>query len=188
MRNREKRIAIIAGICILLLVGDRFVLTPILDGWNERSQKIVQLEESLAASQNLLDQESRWNRWEENFTARLLPESETDAESTVLKVLDQTAAAAGVSISTIRPRWKEQDKAPSILEVQIHGNGTMKQVTTFVYGLESNPISIAVEQFEVGSRSTKSRTSELSFTLRLTGLTKTNAHAVSSPQTEEVEL
>ena len=166
--GREKLLlgGAIAGLALFGL--DRLVLTPFLVAWRGRADEILRLR--LAATQGaaIIGQESRWLRWRDETSARLLPAVAGDAESALLSRVDTWARGSGLTVNSLRPRWKEGDEHTRLLELQVAGTGSPGAVTGFLYQLETSDFALAVEQLELMPRNPDGN--ELALDLRISGL------------------
>ncbi|MBN2449083.1 MAG: hypothetical protein JXR77_01760 [Lentisphaeria bacterium] len=166
--HRERLLLIGAGAGVLLLVLDRLVLNPFLAAWRTRADTIRELETSLVHGLAMVDQESRWLRWRREANERLLPGEAAAAENALLTRVDAWARRAGLTVTSLRPRWKEMPDRRSIPELQVIGGGSMSAVVQFVHQVETSPLAVAVEHLEItpGTR----QSAALVVDLRISGL------------------
>lgn len=164
-----------AGICVLLLVADRLLLTPLLTRWRTKQDQIATLRLSIGQDQALLDQEARWHRWEAEARVRRLAGVRSEAESALIGAVDDWARGAGLTLTSIRPRWHEatggDGRGPvqrARLELQLGGEGSVNAVTRFLYAAETAPMALAIERVDLSSASPDGQ--RLSLDLRVSGL------------------
>ena len=69
-KNRTQLLAVLAGGTVALLVLDRMVVSPLVQGWSRRGDEIQRLKKSVGDGELLLDREqnirTRWARMETN--------------------------------------------------------------------------------------------------------------------------
>ena len=177
--KRERLLVIAAGGCLALLLLDHFVLTPFFAAWRSRADAIQELRTNLAQGASLVDQESRWLKWRDDYNARLLSGVQPDAESKLLNQVDTWARQAGLRLTSLRPRWKEDGKDRTMLELQVTGNGSMDAVVHFLFSLETAPLALAVEQLEMMSG--RQESADLALDLRISGLCQPSAPRSAKP-------
>jgi hypothetical protein len=171
--SRERLLLGAALFCLLLLAVDRLVLVPFLAAWRARADEILHLRAAVKQGTVLMEQESRWLRWRDDLAGRLLPGAAGDAESQLLGHVDGWARAAGLAVSSLRPRWSVgPDRAPRF-ELQVAGSGPLQSVTSFLYQLEASSLALAVEHVELVSRNAQG--SEIGLDVRLIALCQGNA-------------
>jgi len=168
IKNREKMLLLAAGLVVVLLLGDRLVVTPLTRVWKERSEKIASLTKSLNNGSLLLSRErdvrERWT----GMASNTLPANVSVGESIVLKAVDRWVRASKISFTSIKPQWKQNDGDYMTLECRVDAFGDMETLTRFLYEMETDPLAIKVEDMEITARDTAGQ--QLSLGVRFTGL------------------
>jgi Tfp pilus assembly protein PilO len=150
--NREKTLTLAALLVIVLLAGDKFVLSPLTKAYNARKATIASLTTRLANGRLLLERENAIrNRWE-MIQTNSLPADISTAENMVLTSVDRWAQASRISFTSIKPQWKQFDEEFVTLDCRADASGNMQSVARFLYELESDPMPIKVEEIEITSR------------------------------------
>jgi Tfp pilus assembly protein PilO len=166
--KREKWLILAAVLCIVILGGDRFILSPMLNLWKTRSARITELEESLNKGSILLDREKTLTqRWQE-MKGRSLTNEMSSAENQVLNRVSDWARTSGLNVASLRPRWIDEGEESKKLEFGLSATGSMDSVARFLYELERDPLAIRLEDMELVARDDQGR--ELTFSARFTGL------------------
>ena len=94
---------------VALLALDRLILTPLGHVWSERSQRITELSKDIEQGHRLLDREKNIrDRWS-NMASNTLPVNLSMAESKVLKSVDNWTQDSGISFTSIKPQWKQNE-------------------------------------------------------------------------------
>lgn len=167
-KQRERYFLLIALICISLFIGDKFIVSPLFKLWKKRTARIVELRNLLEKGDILIDREEnlkqRWNSMKE----RILTGQTSKAENQVLNAVSSWARTSGITINSIKPRWIEDEKEFKKLEFRLFAKGGLESLARFLYELESNPLALKVEDFEVTAPTGNEK--ELSLNLRFSGL------------------
>jgi hypothetical protein len=175
IENRQKLLVIIAGAALALLALDRLILTPLGHVWSARSQRIAELQKNLAQGKQLLDREGTIRgRWS-NMASNTLPTNLSMAESKVLKSVDHWTQDSGISFTSIKPQWKQNEDDFVTLECRADAFGDMSSVVRFLYDLEREPMGLRVEDVEISSRDNEGQ--QLALGVRFTGLVLTGEPA-----------
>jgi Tfp pilus assembly protein PilO len=167
-RQRKNWLLLAAVGCVLLLVGDRMVLSPLVNSWKSRSARIVELHKKINTGQMLLDRrDTLLTRWDA-VKKGALPTNPTAAENAVLGAVHSWAASTGLSVTSILPRWIEDDKTGPRIELRVSGTGDMAAVGRFLYEIESSPMPLRLESVAMRARDDDGRS--LSLEARFSGL------------------
>src|SRR5438132_10669490 len=102
IKNRQHILAIVAIAAVALLAGDKFVLSPLLTSWKERSVKIADLTKSVSQGSQLIGRDqiirSRW----EHMKTNMLPSNASVAENEVLRAFERWSQDSRLSITSIK--------------------------------------------------------------------------------------
>lgn len=147
--SRERLLMLAAGACIALFALDHLVLTPCLEAWDSRAAEIHKLRTEITQGSATVEQEVRWLRWREEMGARRLPADPSSAENILLTRMDTLAKQSGLTLTALRPQWKESADRTSQPEIQVTGSGNISVVVKFLHGVESTPLALAVEHLEL---------------------------------------
>lgn len=170
-KNRQQLLTIAAIAAIALLVGDRFILSPLIKSWNDRSTRIVELRKSVSKGAQILDREqtvrTRWNE----MSANTLASDNSEAEDQVFKAFDRWAQESRISISSIKPQWKHNSEDYLTLECRVDAAGNLSSLTRFLYNIEKDALALKVDAVEITSRDNNG--SQLALGLVVSGLVLT---------------
>ena len=169
--KREHAFAIVALLCLLALVGNRFVATPLWGLWKTRSARIAELEKSIANGETLLDREESLNQRWQDMRANSLPAEKSVAENTVVEAVNNWARESNLNITSLKPRWtnsKEQDEIFSKIEFRVAATGNLRAIAEFLYAIESDSMALKIENADIVSRDTRS--GSLLLDVQFTGL------------------
>ena len=108
-KQRQKLLLVGAALCLVVFVGDRLVLSPLMAGYDKRKVRIAELRLSLEKGYLLLGREDGLRvRWED-MTDRCLPGEASAAETVVWKALDRWVGESGIALTSQKPRWLDGD-------------------------------------------------------------------------------
>jgi hypothetical protein len=168
IKNREQLLVIMTAIVVSLYLGDRFVLTPLIEAWKERSERIAQLEKSISNGEYLIEREAsvkaRWNR----MRGGSLPENVSAAENEVLRAFDRWSQQSRVSVTSIRPQWRRGDDDFMTLDCRADCFGSMEAIARFLFEMEKDSLPLRVEGLEITARDNGGQ--ELALALHVSGL------------------
>lgn len=168
LKQRERLLVLTALLCLMALLGDRWVLSPLLRGWEARSARILQLRSMLDEGRSLLVREEvlldRWNQ----MKRRSLPAEVSAAENEVLKSVSRWLEESRLSMTSLTPRRTEVEEDFKRLEFRATGQGDLASITRFLYELESDPLPLRLEEIEMTARDDLGET--LSVGVRFSGL------------------
>jgi Tfp pilus assembly protein PilO len=167
--DRRKRILMIAAIISVgAVAGDRVVLSPLLNLWKARTERVAELEKSLGKGRVLAEREETMKeRWQE-MKERSLPVDMSLAEDQVLKSVGRWARDSRLSVTSLKPRWLRDEDDFRKLEFRAAAEGNMESIARFVYELERDPLPLKIEDIEIAARD--ERGDRLSLGVRFSGL------------------
>lgn len=169
IKKRERILIAIALACIVILTGDRFILTPMGKTWKKRSEKISLLRKNVEKGELLLDRRNdlkeRWDRMKETgFTSH----DPSDAENQILTRVNDWAMRSGLTMNSLKPRWVETGGEDKKLEFRLSASGDLEKVSRFLFELERDSLPLSLEDFGISVREKQNRS--LDFTARFTSL------------------
>ena len=176
--EREKFLKIGAIGLVGLLLLDHIVITPVLAGWSEQSDRIAALRQKVERGQQLIErQDAIRSRWTQMMRANL-PTEVSAAEKEAFQAIGRWANASGISFASLSPQWENHPEGYDTYECRATANGNQAQLARFIYELETDPIPVNLEEFEITTRDEHG--AQLTMTARFTFL-RLN---VSEPATE----
>ena len=165
---RERKLLLGAAICIGLLFADRVLITPFLSFWTTRTERIEELETSLRKGRLLLErQEDLQTRWEA-MQKNALPADPSIAQNMVLNAYDRWVRESRVESINYIPQWRREDENFMTLECRAVAQGNLEQIARFLYELETEPMALKVENFDITARDEKG--DRLTLSIRFSGL------------------
>jgi len=153
--RRERILIMAAAVCIGLLAGDRFLLSPVRRLWAGRSQRIEELTRFLNKGETLLDRETILQRRWEALRMRALPMEAPLAEDTALRRIHDAVERSGMTVTSLRPQWTEpaEDEGgfPE-LGFRATGRGDIQSIARFLFELERGDLAVRLKSVEVVSQ------------------------------------
>lgn len=147
--GREKRLALIAGAVVGVLVFDQFILQPMIRGWGARADRISELSQQVQRGKSLLQRrdaiEDRWARMQANA----LPLSRAESETRVVDGMLRWQQSSAASVTSVKPEWRDVDEVHDLLEVRLSIEGGLRDVVGFVHALESDRLPVRMDRIEM---------------------------------------
>jgi Tfp pilus assembly protein PilO len=167
-KNRQHLLILVAVAVVAIFLGDRFVVTPMWNGWKARSARLADLKKKVNDGEALLKRaDSLRSRWSEMRT-NALPADAATAESLVLRSFDRWSQSSGVSVSSIRPQWKRAGDDYMTLECRADVAGSLADVTRFLFEIEQDPLGVKVDSAALATRDTDG--AQITLGLQVSGL------------------
>jgi len=168
LTKRQQTEAILAIVLVGLYVADKLVFTPLTQSWRARSERIAELREKVRDGSETLKRETalrgQWDRMQRNTLVNV----KSEAESQMLKAFERWSKDGGVSVSSIRPQWKEAEERYKTLECRADVGGSLSAIAQFLYLVERDPLGVKVDSLELTSRNNEG--SQLSLVVQVSGL------------------
>ncbi|MCU0783548.1 MAG: hypothetical protein MUF81_05770 [Verrucomicrobia bacterium] len=168
LNKRQQFLAILAIVAVGLFVVDKLVFTPLTKSWKARTERIAKLKEAVRGGTETLKREralrEQWDTMRTNVLSRAKPE----AESQMLKAFERWSQAGGVSVSSIRPQWKEAEDDYKTLECRADVAGSLPAISRFLFQIERDPMGVKVDSMELAARDTEG--SQMALVIQVSGL------------------
>ena len=168
LKQREQLLALAAIFCLVALLGDKLVVSPLLTAWEKRSARIIQLNSSLSEGHSLVAREEVLTEMWDNMKQRSLPTEVSAAENQVFKSVSRWTRDSRLSMTSLKPRWTQDEDEFRMVEFRATAQGSMASITRFLYELECDPLPLRVEEIEISARDDSGN--KLTLDVRFTGL------------------
>ncbi len=167
LSKRERIIVLVTLLAVGALAADKFVLGPIANGLGELKAERQKALAQVTKAKSLLQQKQQIE--EKKGSSFVSLRSDTEAESQVAKALDQWAADARLTISSVKPdRMAGGEKGLKEILFVIAGKGSLDAVSWFLYQVETSELPIKVKHMQLGS--TSEAGDNMSLELRISAL------------------
>jgi len=165
---RERILVIAAVVGIVLLMGDKLIVSPLFRVWKTRAERISQLKQNLENGSVLLERKDAIDRKWRDMNERSLSLDIAAAENKILNAVNRWASQSRLNMTSLKPRWLHDEENSKKLEFRLTGSGDVESVSRFLYEIENDPLAIKLEDIEISSRDDRGR--ELELSVRFTGL------------------
>ncbi len=167
--EQRKKLLIIGAIAaVVILLGDKMLISPLTNLWQKRAKEIEFLEKDVMKGRALLEREDFLKRRWDDMIRESLPENQPAAESVVFTQLDEWARFSQFDVSSITPQWRDDEEDNLRYLVRIEGNGNMRSITDFLFAIDQKLLPIKVESVEMVSKD--KRGTQVGVDLRISGL------------------
>ncbi len=168
LNKRQQLLAILAIVAVGLFIADKLVITPLTKSWKARADRIAKLKEEVRDGSETLKRERVLREQWAMMSTNTLPNAKPEAESQMLKAFERWSQAGGVSVSSIRPQWKEAEDDYKTLECRADVAGSLSAISRFLFQIERDPMGVKVDSMELQSRDTEG--SQMALVLQVSGL------------------
>lgn len=148
-KRRTRVLFVLAVVCVAALLGDKFIWRPLWANLRSTTERRDRLTVELQQAKEMRIQGSKWRNQVEEMKKMLLPVVPAEAESLVLNAVDEWSRDTGLTVTSLRPRWKRRDNRTAYLELLLSGEGRLDEVTAFLFELEAAPMALALEEVEL---------------------------------------
>lgn len=167
-KKRETILLLVTAITLGALAFDRLLLTPAIAYYQETAEEIKALEENLMKGKILIDRERILRKTWAEMQRDDLPENISEAENMVLKPFDEWISDSNLELLSFKLSWNDADEEFTTLECNAVAQGTLEQVTRFLYQLETGPLPLNVENLEISDLNGNG--SQLRLNMRFSGI------------------
>jgi Tfp pilus assembly protein PilO len=174
LNKRQQLLAILAIVAVGLFVADKLVITPLTKNWKARAARITELEQEVREGADLTKREAtlreQWERMRTNTLAvgKTEAEAKSEAEGQMLNAFERWSKEGGVSVSSIRPQWKEAEADYKTLQCRADVGGNLAAIAKFLYQIERDPLGVKVDSLELTTRNVDG--SQLALVIQVSGL------------------
>jgi Tfp pilus assembly protein PilO len=186
LSKRERIIVLVTFLAVGALVADKFVLGPIANGWGELRAERQKVLAQVTKAKSQLQQRPQLEQKEAALFEKL--RSDKEAESQVAKALDQWAADARLTLTSVRPdRMAGGEKGLKEILFVIAGKGSLDAVSWFLYQVETSELPIKVKHMQLGSTSEAGDNMSLELRISALYLAADDKSAPKQPQPRQSE-
>ena len=139
---------------VSLFVLDHVIISPFIASWSDQSDRIGVLEQKVDRGQKLLDREDAIRQHWAGMQKANLPSEVSAAESQAFQAIGRWAMASGVNFASLAPNWQRDHETDGYVtfECRATATGNQAQISRFIYELETDPIPVSLNEFEVATR------------------------------------
>lgn len=185
LSQRERIIVLVTILAVGALAADRLVLAPIMNGLGELRAERQKSLGQVAKAKNVLQQKQQIEK-KKAVSADL--RSDAAAESRVAKALDQWAADARLTLTSVKPdRVASGDKGLKEILFVVAGKGSLDAVAWFLYQVETSELPIKVKHMQLGSTSEAGDSMSLELRISTLYLAADDKSSQKQPQPKQPE-
>jgi hypothetical protein len=148
LSKREHKIGLITIGVILILLLDRFLLTPYL---KKREELILEKENLVVELKNSRKTLSQWKDISPNWENLTNIKGE-DSEYGVINALRKWAEESGASISLLKPEGENKKSKLNEQIYQVVGTGSMRSISEFLWRMESSQLPLKIKNLQLAVR------------------------------------
>jgi len=168
LNKRQQFLAILAIAALAVYVGDKVIITPLTNSWKARTARIAKLQQQVKEGTETLKREDVLREQWSEIRTNTLPLAKPEAETQMLKAFERWSGVGGVSVSSIRPQWKESEEEYKTLECRADIAGSLSAIASFLYQVERDPLGVRVDSLELTARDQSGEA--LTLVLQVSGL------------------
>jgi Tfp pilus assembly protein PilO len=168
LNKRQQLLALLAIVAVGLFIADKLVFTPLTNRWKARAERIATLQEQVRDGGEILKRAAALREQWALMRTNALPGSKAEAESQMLKAFERWSRAGGVSVSSIRPQWKEAEDDYKTLECRADVGGSLAAISRFLYQIERDLMGVKVDSMELTARDNEG--AQLALVIQVSGL------------------
>jgi hypothetical protein len=165
--QRQKFLIVLVIVVGGLLVGERFIFTPLTNWWGTRSTSITNLRSQVSDGNRLIKSEKFLRGQWDNMRTNTLPNS-SEAEQQMLKAVDGWQRSSGAAINNQAPQWKTDADDYSTLNWHIDASGDIRTLVRLLYLIEGDPLALKLDSVALSARDNSGQVMQLS--LQISGL------------------
>ena len=168
LNKRQQFLAMLAIAAVALFMADKLVFTPLTNSWKARSERIAKLKEQVREGTATLRRATALREQWATMSTNTLPNSKPAAESLMLKAFERWSQAGNVSVSSIRPQWKETEDDYKTLECRADVAGNLSAISRFLFQIERDPMGVKVDSMELTAHDNEG--SQMALVIQVSGL------------------
>ena len=152
--NRQKTLVILTITALGLLIGDSFVVKPLIHEWQARSTEITDLRNRVKNGHDMIAREQTIRNHWADMQGNTLPNNTAVAEQQLISAFTSWARQSGVEIASILPQWKNDTDDYKTLNCRVEVAGPINTLSQFLYDVEAGPMALKVDSVEFSTRDT----------------------------------
>ena len=147
MSPREKKIAVLTGVLLMVMVGFHGVWMPVTDKLDELNDQIFALQLKMRKAKTLIRQREDVKEEAKKFPNLEKMEAGSDEEeiANLLALIEQTARKTKVSLSDVKPEQVQSDKVSKRYRVELNAESGITELIRFVFEIERSQELLKVE-------------------------------------------
>ena len=158
LSKRERYIVIGTVVVVGILGLDRLFLTPLIERRQETNANIRLETEKMEKATGLVTNRSRVSRKWNDLSGSSLKSDGANAESQIIRAVNDWAQDAGLNVSSVKPERAEKekikDKETQFMKITFRANatGNMAAISKFMWRLQTSKVPIRVTDLSITTR------------------------------------
>lgn len=152
LSKREKIIAAIVALVVVLFAIDQIFLSPMLERLGTANRIIgdgkLAIQNADALRQNSVRAQRNWS----SMAGDTLKRDASTAEQQLLNRIQDWAQSSNLSLTSLKPERNEKEKDFDKVTIRTSGNGSLSQVGRFLYALDESKVPVRVSDLQITSR------------------------------------
>ncbi len=157
LTKRELNLLIFCMAAIVILLSDKYVISPILAARTATSEQRAEI--SAQKQENVIivntsgpAAQRKWKQMQKDG----LVDNSAKAESQVINYLNELSTRHRILLSSIQPNHGEKKDGIGIIEFIIAGNAQALNCYEFIWNIETTPIPLKIQSLQISSKDTSS--------------------------------
>lgn len=152
LTKRERVIALITGVVVAALIGNTFILDPMLGKLEQVENEKLLLLAEVNEAQDLFDRRRlREREWKTMLSDGM--RSDAEAESRIARVLDDWSEDARLVLSSVKPERVASEKGLKEMTFSVVGTGSLEAVARFLWQVETTALPVKVKDMQLSAMS-----------------------------------
>ena len=152
LNRRQQMLGLLAIAALVLLVGDRLLLTPLTASWKARAERLAALRTKVEQGEVRVTREAGIRETGSVRHTNTLPAEASVAQDALLKAFDRWSRDSRVGVSAIKPQIKRGNDDRPNLECRVDAFGNIASISRFLYEIEKDPLGVRIDAVELASR------------------------------------
>ena len=169
LSKRERYIAILTITVVGILGLDFFVVSPLLARSREVGELIDKSSQDIMKEQkDIKNAKAARKKWTD-VSGNTIKRDASEVESQVYSAVQEWGREARISLA-FRNERTEKDKGFTKITYILTGNGSMEQISRFLYHVQTARIPVRIVDLQMGIRGSKEGVDDLSLTVKIASI------------------
>ncbi|MFC1704072.1 type 4a pilus biogenesis protein PilO [Candidatus Omnitrophota bacterium] len=156
LSKRERNIVLIGSTFAIVVLLFNFVVAPMVSRFQELHQQIAAKEVKIKKNMKILKDKDRIEAEYEEYIGYMKQKTSDEQEmASLLSEVESAAQALEIRITDMKPRKVKTVEFYKGLAVELEAEGPLKQITEFIYTIQSPPHMLQVERVRLERRSAR---------------------------------
>lgn len=153
MNQRERAIAITAGVAIGALALNQIFIDPLLARADEANARAQIAQDELDAADSIAQNRLRAKRNWKEMSGGTVPSDYQSAEGQLVNLIPAWASRAGMNLTSITPERSENEEGFGKITLRAAGTGDLESVGRFLYEVQIADVPVRVSDVSITARS-----------------------------------